>query len=146
MKVFLTFLFFSNLVLAQEPYELRYFDMELVMKISDYHYIDSVLVIDFSTYRSIQQKKFSLKADKRVYVLPKTASKIEIPSKFTLKFQKLTGLRRKYLVTISCPERVQWPNDIISRVYIEKYDVLVVIEDYMIWHICELKSMELCKD
>jgi hypothetical protein len=117
--------------------------MKFEAKIVDYRFIDSVLVIDFSTYdRTIG---WSRKADQRLYVLPEDVSNFKLPGRTWLLFQRIFMFRKKYIITITCPERVLWPDDIIARVYLEKYNIFVVNEDYMYWHVCELKGLQLSK-
>jgi len=142
-RLLIIFSLCSTFLFGQEHNDFIYFDLNLHVKISNYYYEDSVLVIDFFVCRD--GLKLSKYDRKRTFVLPENQHIVVLPSKFAMFFYGFFNKGKKYAIKLSCPEHKVISGDIVAKVYIAKYDVWVANDDNMSWHVCELTEMEVIK-
>lgn len=139
-RLFILFYLCSNFLFGQEQNDYNYFDLILHAKISNYYYEDSVLVVDFFVCRD--GLKLSKYDRKRTFILPENQDIIVLPCKFSMFFHRIFNTGKKYAIKLSCPEHKVFKFDIVAKVFIAKYDVWVVNDDLMSWHVCELIEIE----
>lgn len=126
--------------MAQKTEDYNYFSLSMRAQISNYFYEDSVLVVDFFTYNPIQ--KWSKYTETRTYVLPKNQHLITLPNKFRLFFDRIFKTGKQYNIKIECPEDKIFISNIIPKIFIAKYEVWIVNDDFMAWHVCELTEID----